>query len=100
MTKLNPGFLAEVHRYGSFDATACMNCGSCTALCPIGLDLLPRALFHAVALGLDRKVFDHIDTLFTCLLCKMCEENCPAGVHIAGNVRTLRHFVNKTAHNL
>jgi heterodisulfide reductase subunit C2 len=38
--------------------------------------------------------------VFSCLLCKMCEENCPAGVHIAENVRTLRHHIVRTGFGL
>jgi Fe-S oxidoreductase len=30
----------------------------------------------------------------------MCEENCPSGVHIAENVRTLRHHLNRTVFGL
>jgi len=100
MTRLNPNLLEQVQQYGPFDATACMNCGTCTGLCPLGLDQLPRTMFRYVVLGVEDKVHENIDTLFSCLLCKMCEENCPGDVHITGNVRTLRHFVNKTVHNI
>ena len=41
-----------------------------------------------------------IEPVFSCLLCKMCEENCPSGVHIAENLRTLRHHINRTVFGL
>ncbi|HPU98815.1 MAG TPA: 4Fe-4S dicluster domain-containing protein [Candidatus Hydrogenedentes bacterium] len=100
MSRINPQFLDEVRQSGPFNATACMNCGTCTALCPIGLEELPREMFRYVVLGLEDKVLDKVETIFTCLLCKLCESNCPGGVHIVENVRTLRHHINKTVHKL
>ena len=86
--------LAErVRASGAFDAEACMNCGVCTATCPLGLSLLPRRLFRYVELGLADRVRAEEETVFSCLLCRACEESCPAGVPIAENVRALRHWL-------
>ena len=100
MSRVSAKFLDEFKDAGEFNATACMNCGTCTGLCPIGLDILPRELFRHVVLGLEDKVLENIDTVFTCLLCRMCEENCPGGVHIVENVRTVRNYINQRVHNL
>ena len=98
--KVDPEFLARVHLSGEFDARLCMNCGTCTALCPVGLELLPRHLFRYALLGSREKVLGSAETIFSCLLCRMCEANCPAGVHIAENVRALRTVVNREVHGL
>jgi heterodisulfide reductase subunit C len=45
-------------------------------------------------LGLEDTLRENYTQIFSCLLCRMCEENCPQGVHIAENMRTLRHLVN------
>jgi len=84
----------RVRAAGAFDAEACMNCGVCTAACPLGVDVLPRRLFRYVVLGLEDRVRAETESLYSCLLCRLCEESCPAGVHITENVRTLRHYVN------
>ena len=42
MTIVQPGLVDEVRQDASFNASACMNCGVCTAICPMGLDHLPR----------------------------------------------------------
>jgi len=93
--------LAErVRAAGPFDAEACMNCGVCTAACPLGLDVLPRRLFRYVELGLEDRVVAEAETVWSCLLCRLCEESCPAGVHVAENVRTLRHHLNRSVFGL
>jgi len=93
--KVDPEFLAHLRHAGAFDASVCMNCGVCTALCPLGVELLPRRLFRYVLLGNAEAVRGQTETIFSCLLCRMCESNCPAGVHITENVRTLRTHLNR-----
>ena len=85
----------SLERTGEFDAGACLNCGSCTALCPLGLPIVPRRLFRYALLGSREKLVGEADAIFSCLLCKMCEENCPAGVHITDNVRALRSLLDR-----
>ena len=95
MATVNATLLEEISPPEPFNASACINCGVCTAICPMGLNLLPRELFRYVLLGLEDKVVQNQETIFSCLLCKMCEENCPADVHIAENVRILRGYINR-----
>ena len=99
MVLVNPDFMNEL-TVGEFNATACMNCGVCSAVCPLGMELLPRKLFRYVLLGLGEKVLSNIETIYSCLLCKLCEANCPANVHIAENVRSLRYVINKKVFNI
>ena len=100
MNKVNPRLLAVLREEGDFNATACMNCGTCTGLCPHGLDILPRELFRYVVLGLEDKLIANTETVYSCLLCKMCEENCPGDVNITGNIRLVRDYINRKVHNL
>ncbi len=94
-TVVNAGLAAEVGGHEGFNASACMNCGVCTAVCPMGIEVLPRKLFRHVLLGMEEQVVNETESIYSCLLCKMCEVNCPAGVHIAENVRSLRHHINR-----
>lgn len=100
MALVNPGFVDAVKQSEGFNASACMNCGVCSAVCPMGIELLPRKLFRYVLLGLEDKVLENTETIYSCLLCKMCEANCPARVHIAENVRSLRYYINKKVFKL
>ncbi len=94
MAKVSSELAAKAKRCKDFNAEACFHCGVCTALCPLGYELLPRKLFRQVMLGQEDKVKAQEATIYSCLLCKMCEANCPADVHIAENVRSLRRMVN------
>ena len=98
--KVDVAFREALRHGNGFDAQACLNCGSCTALCPLGLEMMPRKLFRWALLGAREKVLEHTDTVYSCLLCKMCEENCPAGVHISENVRTLRVYLGREEFHL
>ncbi len=93
ITIVQRGLADELRRLGDYDAEVCMNCGVCTAACPLGIDLLPRRLFRYVELGLEQRVRNESESIFSCLLCRACEESCPAGVHITENVRVLRHWL-------
>jgi len=99
MAKVNAEFIEEV-RADDFNAGDCMNCGACTAVCPIGLELLPRAIFRYVVVGLESKVRENAETIFSCLLCRMCEANCPAEVRITQNMKFLRAYINRKVFKL
>jgi len=83
----------EVGHLGVFDADACMNCGVCSAMCPLGTDLLPRRVFRYAVLGMKARLHEQSEAVFSCLLCRLCEQNCPASVHITENVRLLRRWL-------
>jgi len=97
---VDPGLATRVSSRNEFNASACMNCGVCTAVCPMGIDVLPRRLFRHILLGMEEQVLQETESVYSCLLCKMCEVNCPAGVHIAENVRSVRHYINRTVFGL
>jgi heterodisulfide reductase subunit C len=93
MIKADGSFARQLSKRGSFNAWECFNCGTCTALCPVGLDILPRELFRFALLGSRQRLVEMSDTIYSCLLCRMCEENCPQGVKISSNIRTLRSWM-------
>jgi heterodisulfide reductase subunit C len=87
------GLTRSLEAIGPFDAKACMNCGVCTAACPLGVNVLPRRLFRFALLGLEDRLLEAREPIFSCLLCRACEASCPAGVHITENMRILRHWL-------
>ncbi len=96
-TLVNSRLADELGRAHDFDAAACMDCGVCSAVCPVEVELLPRRLFRHVLLGMEERLLEEKETIYSCLLCGLCEESCPGGVHITENVRALRHFLNTNA---
>jgi heterodisulfide reductase subunit C2 len=98
--KASSRLAAKLQESEAFNAEACYHCGTCTALCPLNDAIVPRRLFRAVMLGLEDKVKAHIPAIYTCLLCRMCEEHCPEEVHIAENIRYLRKHINETEFGL
>ncbi|MDE2111122.1 MAG: 4Fe-4S dicluster domain-containing protein [Alphaproteobacteria bacterium] len=95
MTRVSSDLAAHLKEAEGFNAQACFHCGTCAALCPLEYKILPRKLFREVMLGLEDEVRANIPQIFSCLLCRMCEANCPQGVRIAENMRTLRHLINR-----
>ncbi len=96
-TLLNPDLARQIWPGDELNADACMNCGVCGAVCPMGIALLPRRLFRYVLLGMEDRVLQETENVFSCLLCRLCEVNCPADVHIAENMRAVRHYINTHA---
>lgn len=99
-TVVSTALLEEVRERGEFDASACMSCGICTANCPMDGELSPRRLFRHVLLGMEDRLLAETETVYSCLLCRLCEESCPAGVHITENIHTLRHHLNRKVFGL
>jgi Fe-S oxidoreductase len=79
---------------------ACVNCGLCTARCPVLRALLgaegryagPRQVATSLSRALPEAWAAH-DTLYTCTLCGACEAVCPVGVPIPELVASLRRAI-------
>ncbi len=70
----------------------CLECGKCTAVCPISRrepGFSPRAFVEATITG-DEDALSTNDALWSCLTCKRCSEVCPSDVHFSEFTRDLR----------
>ncbi len=81
-----------IREAGSGTFAVCMQCGTCTSVCPWNLvaSYSPRTLIRLVSLGLEG--FEG-DSLWNCVTCHTCVERCPRGVEIADVVRATRSVV-------
>jgi Fe-S oxidoreductase len=79
-------FILEV---GGADMLTCMQCGSCTAVCPWPLvkDFSPRHLIRLASLGLEG--YEKED-LWNCVTCNTCVTRCPRGVDLIDVMRSCR----------
>ena len=78
-------------------ALGCLDCGKCTASCPIplvGADYSPRRHVISAIQG-DRDLTKEDGSIFQCLTCSQCDQRCPAGVDYTGLIMKLRSLAFK-----
>ena len=69
----------------------CLDCGKCTAVCPVALfngDFSPRRLVGEAVTWEDEVLKDC--RIWSCLTCRMCHERCPSEVNFVEFIRQLR----------
>jgi Fe-S oxidoreductase len=81
--------------YGGRDMLVCMQCGTCTGVCPWGLvrEFSPRGMIRLAQLGLEG--FES-DDLWNCVTCNTCVKKCPRGVDIIDIVKSMRAIMTET----
>jgi nitrate reductase gamma subunit/ferredoxin len=77
-TRVRPAFLGKLSKYGAFDTTACFNCGSCTAVCPLsqGIDSFPRRMIRYGQIGAEDRLLGSKE-IWQCFYCGQCSDTCP-----------------------
>lgn len=70
----------------------CMQCGTCTAVCPWNLvkDYNPRQLIKLVSLGLEGY---EQDSLWDCVSCGTCVDRCPRKIDMIDVIRSTRSIL-------
>ncbi|MCC6024961.1 MAG: 4Fe-4S dicluster domain-containing protein [Desulfurococcaceae archaeon] len=95
--RLTPRELREyIREYTGREVTACMQCGLCTAVCPVAgfMDLHPAALIRAVQLsGVD---LAKLKSIWVCVSCMTCVDKCPRDVAPGLVIETLRQLALKS----
>ncbi len=77
--KIQPNLLGEIEEYGAVNASACFNCGNCTAICGLveeGGAQFPRKIIRYLQLGLKEKVLESTEP-WMCYYCGECSATCP-----------------------
>ncbi|MCF2138098.1 MAG: 4Fe-4S dicluster domain-containing protein [Candidatus Thorarchaeota archaeon] len=76
--ELDPDLLQDIKKYGAFDVSACFNCGTCTAICPLSEEdgEFPRAIIRLAQLGAKEELIDSKE-LWLCYYCGQCSTTCP-----------------------
>jgi heterodisulfide reductase subunit C len=87
----DPGFAAEIVRYGGRDVKTCHQCGNCTGVCPYSLKTIykTRNIIKMCQLGLKSLV---LHTPWLCATCYRCYEHCPEDINAAEVMIALRHI--------
>lgn len=73
----------------------CIQCGTCTGVCPWGLvqEFSPRQLIRQVSLGLEGY---EEESLWNCVTCRTCMERCPRDVDIIDVMRSTRSLMQES----
>lgn len=84
-----------IKELGGEDLDQCMQCGTCTGVCPWNLVkyFSPRGMIRLAQFGLEG--FESED-LWNCVTCNMCVINCPRGLKIIDIIRSMRMMMNET----
>ncbi len=91
---VDPGLYEEVARFGARDMDICMQCGNCSASCPLstGNDSFPRRIYRYLQLGLrDRLRSSPVPWL--CYYCGECNTDCPRGAEPAETMMAVRRWL-------
>jgi ferredoxin len=92
--RIDPGLHREIAKFGGGDVTACMNCGNCTASCPLSADTggFPRQIIHLLQVGHKEKLRASLEP-WLCYYCGECSETCPRDANPAETMMAARRFL-------
>jgi len=84
----------EVAKFGARDMEICMQCGTCSASCPLstGTDTFPRKVYRYLQLGLRDKLLKSPEP-WLCYYCGECNLDCPRGAEPAETMMATRRWL-------
>ncbi|MFC1876149.1 heterodisulfide reductase-related iron-sulfur binding cluster [Thermodesulfobacteriota bacterium] len=84
----------EVAKFGARDMEICMQCGICSASCPLstGTDTFPRKIYRYLQLGLRDKLLQS-PVPWLCYYCGDCNLDCPRGAEPAETMMATRRWL-------
>src|SRR5512142_1457523 len=82
---------ALLARPGCERLLSCVQCGSCSAACPLALymDITPRRVVQLVREGFRDEVL-RSQTIWLCASCYSCAVHCPQAIHITDLMQALK----------
>ncbi len=84
----------EVAKFGARDMEICMQCGICSASCPLssGINAFPRKIYRYLQLGLKDKLLKS-SVPWLCYYCGDCNTDCPRGAEPAETMMATRRWL-------
>ena len=88
---LHSEFVKKVEEISGESLSACYQCGTCSAGCPMSfaMDILPRRIMLLAKLGREEDIA-RSHTAVVCASCLACTARCPRGIDIAKVMEALR----------
>ena len=92
--QVNPDLLIDLEKFGVQDASACFNCGNCTAICNLSSESapFPRKVIRYLQLGLQEKLIQSPEP-WLCYYCGDCTETCPRQANPGEIMMGLRRYL-------
>ena len=92
--QVNPDLLIDLEKFGVQDASACFNCGNCTAICNLSSESapFPRKVIRYLQLGLKEKLIQSPEP-WLCYYCGECTETCPRQANPGEIMMGLRRYL-------
>lgn len=86
-------FFEKLRDLSGQDVKLCMQCGTCSASCPMmdHMSMSPRKVMHFLQFGLQELLGD-TNTCWICASCHTCSVRCPRGIDIARVMEGLRQL--------
>ena len=93
-SRIDPELMKNLTRFGVADATACFNCGNCTAVCSLSSEStpFPRKMIRYLQLGLKDKLMQCPEP-WLCYYCGDCNTDCPRGAEPAETMMAARRWL-------
>ncbi len=84
----------EIEKLGAKDMEVCMQCGNCSASCPLssGENTFPRKIYRYLQLGLADKLLESPEP-WLCYYCGDCNTDCPRGAEPAETMMAARRWL-------
>ena len=91
--RIDTSVLHDMKAFGAFDISACVNCGNCTAVCPLSKDSVafPRRMIRYAQLGQKDDVIASRE-LWLCYYCAECSDTCPRQAEPGEFMASARRF--------
>ncbi|MGD8621675.1 MAG: WYL domain-containing protein, partial [Anaerolineales bacterium] len=82
-------FDSLLHEEGGERIRSCLQCSSCSGICPLGLwmDYPPRRMIAALRADMFDAVIEQ-DSVWMCVSCQACTEVCPAQIQVTEGLMT------------
>lgn len=93
-TRVDSTLMEELKHYGAINPEACINCGNCTAICPLTTTEhpFPRRTIRQVQMGLREQLKGSLDP-WMCYFCGECSTTCPHGAEPAETMMASRRWL-------
>jgi len=92
--KVDPNLMKDLKAFGLKDANKCMQCGNCTAVCPLSTPEtpFPRKLIKYAQMGLKDKILKSPEP-WLCYYCGDCSDTCPRGADPGETMMVMRRYL-------